>query len=112
MHAVDYRGGSRLFKGGENEITLQGRHTTVCKAHWHTNLGGLRACYPKEFLKIRPLRWTLRVISVWVHHNFYMTAVFEVTALLGYLDLDTYGKLLTNKLVATVQLNICHPRNL
>ena len=36
---------------------------------------------------------------------FYSTVVLEVTALLGYLD--TYGKLLTNKV--TIVLNKCHP---
>ena len=29
------------------------------------------------------------MISAWVHHNFYLTVVLEVTVLLGYLDLDS-----------------------
>ena len=36
--------------------------------------------------------------------QFYLTVVLEVTALLGYLDLDAYGMLLTNKVA-------CHPGN-
>ena len=72
-------------------MTLQGRHTLQ-------SILAYEACQPGG-MKIGS---NFSMGS----SQFYLTVVLEVTALLGYLDLDldAYGKLLTNKVA-------CHPGN-
>ena len=73
------RDGSRLLEGW-------GSYTTG-KAH--LSVQSTLACEACQPGKLDPLRWNLRVISAWVHRNFYFTVVLEVTALLECLNFDT-----------------------